>query len=250
MEFLREIIKTQAVILRARNYSEADQLLTLFTEKLGKVTAIVKGVKKPKSKLRGGVQVFSHTNVNLYLGKSLATLTQAEVVNTFAPLREDLLRMSYAAYLSELMDALMPEAEQDSKLFSLFLLGLHLLAVEEPWLAAKVMEIRLMSALGYQLQLENCVHCGAKVKSNYLAPGTGGLVCDSCIREEKLTDLMKISGETNVLMRQLLDMELTKVGRLKFSNNARTEMEGILDTHIINCVGRKLKSKEFLAALT
>lgn len=246
---MQEIVKTQAIVLRARNYSEADQILTLFTAKLGKINAIVKGVKKPKSKLRGGIQVFSHTNVSLYIGKSLATVTQGEVINSFSPLREDLLRMGYAAYLAELIDSLVPEAEQDSGLFSLFLLGLHLLAVEEPWLVGKVMEVRLLSALGYQLQMDNCVECGVAVGGSYLAVEKGGVICDSCIKDMQGEELIKISGETRVLLGQLMNMELMKINRLRFSPNAKKELGEILDRHIINCAGRKLKAKEFLHML-
>jgi len=242
-----EILKTNAIVLRARSYSEADQLLTLYTEKAGKLTAIVKGVKKPKSKLRGGVQVFSHTNVDLFLGKNLATVTQAETINTFAPLREDLFRMGCGAYLAELLDSLIPEGESDTELFSLVLMGFYLLSVEEPWLATKVMEIRLLRELGYQPQMESCANCGQiKVAGYYFSSELGGLLCDQCFRDKPGMAIVKISGETCVILKQLMSMELTKINRLRISANAKKELAEILDLHIINCLGKKLKSKEFL----
>jgi len=244
---LQEILKTNAIVLRARNYSEADQLLTLYTEKAGKLTAIVKGVKKPKSRLRGGVQVFSHTNLALYQGKNLATVTQAEVINTFASLREDLLRMSYASYLAEFVEAITLEGEPDPGLFALVLMGQHLLSVEEPWLVARVMEARLLMKLGYQPQLDSCVNCGKKSDMSYLlAPQLGGIICSACSKKSTNTNIVKISGETYVLLRQLMQMELSKVNRLRISVNAKKELEETLDLHIAYCLGKKLKSKEFL----
>lgn len=241
-----EILKTNAIILRARNYSEADQLLTLYTEKRGKLTAIVKGVKKPKSKLRGGVQVFSHTNLDLYLGKNLATVTQAETINTFAPLREDLLRMGSSAYLAELLDSLILEGESDPRLFNLILMGFYLLSLEDPRLATKVMEIRLLRELGYEPQLESCVNCGQKAGGGSFSPELGGLLCDQCLKDKPSPDFVKISGETCVILRQFMNMELSKINRLRISPNAKKELDEILDLHITTCLGKKLKSKEFL----
>lgn len=244
---MREILKTNAVVLRARNYSEADQLLTLYTEKAGKLTAIVKGVKKPKSKLRGGVQVFSHTNVELFLGKTLATVTQAETINTFASLREDLLRMGCGAYLAELLDSLTPEAEKDTDLFRLVLTGFYLLSVEEPWLATKAMEIRLLRELGYQPLLECCANCGeTKLAGNYFSPELGGIICQRCLLDKPGINILKISGETSVIYKQLMNMELTKLNRLRISANAKKELEEMLVLYITLCLGKKLKSKEFL----
>jgi DNA repair protein RecO (recombination protein O) len=251
VKLLQEILKTKAIVLRARNYSEADQLLTLYTEKAGKLTAIVKGVKKPKSKLRGGVQVFSHTNIALFLGKSLATVTQAEPIDTFSPLREDLLRMSYAAYLAEFFDVITPEGEQDIRLFTLFLIGLHLLSLDDPWLVARVMEIRLLTELGYQLQLANCVNCGQKVSLGILfAPESGGVICPDCSGEKLGNGIIKISGETIVLLYQFMEMELSKINRLRISAKAKKEIEEILDLHITACLGKKLKSKDFLNSIS
>jgi DNA repair protein RecO (recombination protein O) len=244
---VREILKTNAIVLRARNYSEADQLLTLYTEKAGKLSAIVKGVKKPKSKLRGGVQVFSHTNVELFLGRNLATVTQAETINTFASLREDLFRMGCGSYLAELLDNLTPEGERDTELFRLILSGFYLLSVEEPWLITTVMEIRLLQELGYQPRLDDCVNCGqTKLAGNLFSPELGGVICEQCLLNRPDIGIVKLSGETAVIYKQLMKMEFTKLNRLRISTTAKRELDEMLDLYITFCLGKKLKSKEFL----
>lgn len=242
-----ETLKTSAIVLRAHNYSEADQLLVLFTEKMGKLSAIVKGVKKPKSKLRGGVQVFSHTNMELFLGKNLATVTQAEPINTFAPLREDLFRMGCGAYLAELLDSLTPEGERDIDLYRLILSGFHLLSIEEPWLAVTAMKIRLLRQLGYQPQMEDCTDCGqGSLSEKFFSPELGGVICQHCLSKKTGPGIIKISGESCVIFKQLMNMELTKLNRLRISANAKRELDEILDLYITFCLGKKLKSKEFL----
>lgn len=244
-----EILKTNAIVLRARNYGEADQLLTLYTEKAGKITAIVKGVKRPKSKLRGGVQSFSHTNLELYLGRGLATVIQAETINTFQPLREDLVRMASSAYLAELLEGLIPEGERDTNIFSLVLMGLHLLSLEEPWLATKAMEIRLLKELGYQIQLDCCANCGQTNLSNFFSPLLGGILCTECLGNKLDQTSLEASGEAYVVLKQLASMGLTKINRLRISPMAKKELAEIIDLHILNCLGKKLKSKDFLDQL-
>ena len=249
---MEKMLKTKALVLRARSFNETDQILTLYTEKVGKISAIVKGVKKPKSKLRGGVLVFSHTDLVLYLGANLATVTQAETINTFSPLREDLNRMGYAAYLAELLDAFTPLGERDGHIFHLALMGNYMLSIEDPWLVARVMEIKLLHQLGYQPQLEHCVNCGQQLENTtdgfLFAYLLGGIICSNCDTDIKTTSF-KINGETLGILKRFLTTDLTKINRLRISSKARMEIESTLDSHITNNLGRKLKSKEFLHTL-
>lgn len=246
---MEKLLKTEAIVLRARNYNEADQILTLFTQKAGKISAIVKGVKKPKSRLRGGVQVFSHTNLDLYLGANLATVTGAETINTFSLLREDLTRMSYAAYISELIDSFTPPEERDEEIFRLALMGQYLLSIGEPWLVARALETKILVQTGYQPQLESCVQCGLGlniIKGSYrFAPLLGGLICPQC-NDSKQRDTMDVSGEAIGLLKRLQDIELSKINRLRISQQGKKEIEKLLDLQIINSLGKKIKSKVFL----
>ena len=74
---------TQAIILKRFNYGEADRILTLFTDKHGKITVIAKGVRKPQSRKRGHVELFNHIKAYIVNGKSLGILTEAETIHNF-----------------------------------------------------------------------------------------------------------------------------------------------------------------------
>ena len=70
-------LKTKALVLRRTNYSEADRILNLITPE-GKVSVIAKGVRKPKSKLAGSVEMFTLFEANLHFGRSeMGVLTGA-----------------------------------------------------------------------------------------------------------------------------------------------------------------------------
>ncbi len=99
-------LKTYAYVLRRTNYAEADRILNLITPE-GKISAMAKGVRKPKSKLAGGVEMFTLAEVNLHFGKSdLATLTGAKMLKFHSEILKDLTRMEKASeFLKEISRA-------------------------------------------------------------------------------------------------------------------------------------------------
>lgn len=96
-------LKTRALVLRRTNYGEADRIINLITPS-GKVSAIAKGVRRSKSKLAGGIEMFTLSEVNLHFGKSgMATLTGAKMVRFYGGLLKDLTRMEKATeFLKEI----------------------------------------------------------------------------------------------------------------------------------------------------
>src|SRR5919112_1559720 len=92
------VYRTEAVVLRRTDYSEADRILTLYTPRFGKRRAIAKGVRKTTSRLAGHVELFTRVELLLAEGRNLDIVTQAEIVAPYRALREDLGRISYAYY--------------------------------------------------------------------------------------------------------------------------------------------------------
>ena len=113
--------QVNGIILRSRDYKEADQLLTVYTREQGKLTVQARGVKKTTSKLRSGILLFSHTDLVLTAGKGFPIVTGAATVTAFASLRSDFARMSYASYGAELLDQVLVEGQPDEQLFLLIL---------------------------------------------------------------------------------------------------------------------------------
>ena len=103
--------RASAVVLRHADYGEADRLLTLFTREQGKVRAIAKGARKLTSRKAGHIEPFTHVTLQLAKGRDLFIVTQAETVNNFSGLREDLVKTGYAAYIVELIDRFTYEEE-------------------------------------------------------------------------------------------------------------------------------------------
>ncbi len=121
--------RTDAIVLRRADFGEADRLLTVFTPHRGKLKLIAKGARKPTSRKSGHVELFSLGQFFVAVGRELDIVTQAETTESFLPLREDLLRTTYAYYLAELADAFTAERDENRPLFELLKDGFGWLCV-------------------------------------------------------------------------------------------------------------------------
>ena len=98
------LYRTEGIVLRARDFQETDRLLSIFTHRRGKVSAIAKGVKRPQSKLAGGTQHFCHSSFQFAEGRNLDVVTQCVPQDDFYGLRQNLDKVAHASYLAELVD--------------------------------------------------------------------------------------------------------------------------------------------------
>ena len=89
--------RTEAIVIRRSDFGEADRLLTLFSVDHGKVRAVGKGARKPQSRKTGHVELFMRSKFLIAEGRDLDIVTQAEMVEAYAPLRDDLVRATYAS---------------------------------------------------------------------------------------------------------------------------------------------------------
>jgi DNA repair protein RecO (recombination protein O) len=97
------VYKTEAIVLKHINLKEADRILTLYTPNQGKLSAVAKGVRRPKSRMGGHLEILTHCFLMLTRGRSMDTINQSETISSFLPLREDLWRSSLALYAVELV---------------------------------------------------------------------------------------------------------------------------------------------------
>src|SRR5574340_225539 len=97
--------RVSALLIRQRNYGEADRIIVLLTRERGKVSAIAKGVRRARARLAGALQLFCHAEILLAAGRSLDAIAQAQPVDSFSHLGQDMARYAHASYCCELADA-------------------------------------------------------------------------------------------------------------------------------------------------
>lgn len=115
---------SEGIVLARKSYSEADRILVLFSKNYGKLHLIAKGVRKPKSKKRGSLEVFSHIKFSAGRGKDLDLVEEVETIDYFPKVRDDLRRVAVAYFLVETVGRLTREEEKDVEVFNLLIRAL------------------------------------------------------------------------------------------------------------------------------
>lgn len=110
---------SEGIVLSRKNYSEADRILVLFTEDFGKVTLIAKGVRKPKSRKRGSLEVFSALKFSAAKGRTFDILTETEVVSLYLNIRRDLRKIAVAYSFLETIERTTGVGEKNSRIYKI-----------------------------------------------------------------------------------------------------------------------------------
>ncbi len=176
---------TVAVVLRRLHYGETDNILTLYSPDKGRFSAIAKGARKAISRLSGATEVLTCTRFGLATGKSLEIVTQVEVQESFAHLRQDLNRLAHGLYLADLVDHSVEDHAPNPVLYDLLLAALRQTqTLDPPELAARWFEVQVLSDLGYAPNLAECAACQAPLPGDFardevfaLSASLGGALC-------------------------------------------------------------------------
>ena len=195
--------KDEGVVLKTIKLGEADRIVTLFTRDHGKVRAVAKGIRKTKSRFGGRLEPFTHSALLIYRGRSLDTITQADILTSFDEVRTDYDRLTAAATLAELVEKVTPDRERASSTYRLLLEGLDALRTDKGGTVVPAFLIKLLSISGYHPQLTTCAGCGETTSGlGGFSPGLGGAVCADCWRDDR--DALQCSVDRLRLLGRLL----------------------------------------------
>lgn len=244
------VYKTEAIVIKRTNLGEADSIITFYTPNQGKVRAVAKGVRRPKSKLGGHLDLLTQSSLLLAQGQNLDVITQSQTMESFLPIRGDLWRTSCAIYLVELVNQFTVEQVENYSIYRLLQTTLLQLCGENSSeLVLRYFELQLLTHLGYQPELYQCLNCRAPLAlgNNLFSISGGGVICPKCARKEKL--ILPISVDAIKVMRFLLKNGLSSASRLKTSPDLCHELEQLMRKYIRYLLEREVKSVDFLDRL-
>jgi DNA repair protein RecO (recombination protein O) len=208
---------------------------------------VAKGIRKPRSRKAGHLELFTRVSLLLAAGRDLDLVTQAQALEAYRPLREDLMRGAYAAYAVEMLDKFTPEHQEAGELYDLLaaMLG-WLCAASDLALAARYYELRLLALAGFQPELRRCVIGGEPIvaEAQFFSVPQGGAVCARCGRGQ--AGLIPVSLEALKYLRYFQSQPYGKVAGLRLAPGLLSEMERIVQRYIVYLLERQLKSVEFL----
>ena len=117
--FTRKNYSSEGFILARRSFGEADRIIVAFTRDFGKLSLIAKGVRRPTSRKRGGLEIFSYIKFSAVKGKSLDILTEVEVIDQFGEVRKNLKKVSVGYYFCEVIGRMTRENEVHKEVFEM-----------------------------------------------------------------------------------------------------------------------------------
>lgn len=149
---MNRIFSSPAIIIGRKNYSEADRILTIFTEKNGKLVVRAKGVRLSQSRRRGHIELFNTIKAQIIEGRGFPVLAQTELIEDRSSIKSDIKLLRIAYHLTELVSRLTPEREKHGEVFDLLnraLSSINLKVWDKEKYLSEKFEEKLLHLLGY-----------------------------------------------------------------------------------------------------
>jgi DNA repair protein RecO (recombination protein O) len=237
------IYRCDAIVLRRMDLGETDRILTLLSDRFGKIRVIGKGIRRPTSRLGPHLELFSTTRLMLSRGRDLDVITAAETLDLHVGLRSDLDALGVASHCAELVDRFLADRDENRAVYRLMNTALERLdAGAAPPRVARWFEVALLGEMGFRPELFNCVVCDVPVAAepNRFSVRLGGILCHEHADRDLSAILLSIGAQK--VLRLLIRGELESFLGLAASDAVMSEVETVLTVFISHQLERDLNS--------
>lgn len=229
------VYRDDGVVLRTMRLGEADKIVTLLCRSHGKVRAVAKGVRKTTSRFGGRLEPLSHVAVLCWQGRELDVVNQAEVIDSFRGVREDLSRVSKAFSMLEVADKVSVERHASVSLYELLVRALRSLEANDAPLVVPAFFLKVLAVEGSAPLLEACASCGSAGELVAFDLTEGGALCSACRRGRA------VSPGALRLMRGVLGGGLAEVLRSE-AGPVASEVSEIVNEAMESHLDRQIRS--------
>jgi DNA repair protein RecO (recombination protein O) len=246
--------KDIAICIRTTDYSETSQIVIFFTKDTGKISAIAKGSKRPKSAFGGPFEIFSYGKIVFTDSnkEKLATLTEFEssIPGTgFSTLSADLFRLNCCLFAAELLNKLTHDYDPHPQLFDDFLQFLQNVSDGgknfDILTLLILFQLSLLKETGLQPVLNHCVNCKTQFVHQassieyqvYFSSSVNGLICRDC--EQSFHNKIRLSPDAANCLSNLKLLARAKEKTIK-------EIEKLLTLHFTEILGHKPKMAKYI----
>lgn len=236
--------RTQGFIFKKKDIFEADRVFSVFTSEFGKLEIIARAIRKITSKLRGGIEIFSLSEIEFIQGKNRKTLTDTVSIEKFNNIIQDPIRLKIGYQVSEVLDNFINGQEKDEDIFVLLnetfnKLNNHKLRAFTIQLIYYYFLWNFLSRIGYHPEIQKCVVCRLKLNpySLYFSNKDGGIICENCLNfdiEVKKTDhkyCRKINPDIVKILRLILKKDWKILSKLKIDTFSQDLFKEISDNY-------------------
>ncbi len=241
------IRKVEAIVIAHRELGEADRIVRIFSRENGKLNTLAKGVRKIHSRKAPHLEPFTQTSLVLARGQSFWIITQADTVNAFPQIREDLTRTTDASYVLELVDKVSAEEQPEPELFRLVLDTLNRINDSaDTFNAMRYFEFRFLDAAGFRPDLINCVSCKKIIEpeDQFFSPAQGGILCPRCGPFDQTA--IAAAKDTLRYLRHFQRSRYSEIKDLNIPPAIRLEMQKVLGSYMAAVMETRLNTPEFM----
>lgn len=178
------LYRDEGVVLRTQKLGEADRIITVLTREHGRIRAVGKGVRRTRSKFGARLEPFTHVDLQVYEGRSLDVVQQAETITSYGDrVVDDYARYTSGTAMLETAERLTAEENEPSvQQFLLLVGGLRTLAeaAHGPGLVLDAFLLRSLAVAGYAASFGDCARCTRPGPHPFFNVPAGGAVCGTC----------------------------------------------------------------------
>ena len=244
------LYRCEGLTLRKAAIGEADLVVTVFTAEHGKLRAVAKGARRSSSKMVGHLEPLTQVRLSLARGRELEIITQAQVTDGFALLKDDLSSMTRGLYVAELLDGFGPEDNPSPELFRLGTGVLRELPqAKDQEVPLRYFEFHLLRLTGVLPELYQCVECGSEIApdAHRFSVNLGGVLCPACAPAEAL--VRPLSLRAMKVLRLMHRGSLPETAALTLNPPLAAELKSLLSHTVRYWLGKDVRTDAFLEQL-
>ncbi|QPM68382.1 DNA repair protein RecO [Atribacter laminatus] len=233
--------KDQGIVLKSINYGELDRIVTLFTRKKGKISAIAKGARKVGNRFGPALDCPAISNFMFYDGRGMPVLSQADIVDCYRGIGKKTNQWVFANYLLYVIDRCYEPEESDERIFETVLFYLDLsMKCENFNIFTLKFRIDLIRYLGFFPRIRACAVCGNPFKK--IPPGwssaSGGVICEKC--SSSIPDLHYLPPDMMVLLGKLMTFSCASCLSIQLRENQFAYLDRLVSEYLTYHVEKKI----------
>lgn len=244
--------RSEAIILKGRDFKEYDRLLTIYTQKMGKIEVVARGVKKIQSKLAGHLQPFCLVDLHVARGKYRDRVAGGRILKNFNELKSNIEQIALANYLNETVDLLTRTYVSDQNTYQLIKTAYCLLDqysrakknsnLKDQLLTVFSFLLRLLALQGFAPNFRQCFYCKRKIKEekNFISFSHLSVVCPVCQNREK--NLRPASSITLKVLRLMSQDNFSSYKLVNLTPAFYEEIQDIIQKLLLTVGEKELKS--------
>ena len=239
-----KMIKKKGIVIREKNTSESDKIITILMHDIGKINAYVRGAKKLNNKLFSSSQIFSYAEFLIYENKNFYSVTQIDMIENLSP--KNYIDFCYGIYFCELTDKYLIKNEPANNILLLLIKTLKILSSKiDTQYIARIFEFKFMKLNGYEPQTKLCHNC-SKIK-NQMYFDEYGLVCPNCLDKSK--PFCKLSSHAINLLNHIVHTKFNNLIDSSCEKSILKELIGPSRIFINSYFDINLNSKKFICEI-